>query len=627
MKIYERRNGAVVAREAELSGAEEYDIIVAGLGTAGAIAAIGAAEQGMRVLGLERLNAMGGTGTSGAVVGYYFGNKGGLYEEIDQEVQQLAKDPSFTKAGGVHADLKELALERRAVASGVSFQYESTVIGVYREGERTVGVRWIGPGGIRSAACRVLIDATGDAELAAMAGASYRKGRAIDGKMQPFSNALVRISNHTVSTFYTDSGYVDPEDAEAFSRAVVDSACIFTHQPDRFTEEQKFVKLAPQLGIRESRFIDGETQVTFADFVEGRETPEPVFYAYSNLDNHGKDMAFESELQRDWIVAASLWGLNFSVPIPLGALIPRGLDGLLIAGRTLAVDHDLAGCVRMKRDIQKCGEVAGLAAALSIRLGTSLRDVPYERLKAMLLASGCLQTANHKGLRDGIPAQDDAMPRIHWLEAEADIREGLSGEKPGLAIWSARRIGDGIRPALREWMSQEANVHLRRHSAFALALLKDEAAIPVLRETMRERDAFFPKSSRKYNQARGYAAIYLLGKLEDESVVPDLIDILRSREAFKNVSTDVEFINHDDEYFFQYFTFSLIALFQIGDRHPKHRAAAMEAVRGIVDDPAFSLNVTLKPSKDVSFDMAGTIRDIVGRKAASWAQEAADIIK
>src|SRR5690606_19348186 len=152
-----------------------YDVIVAGLGTAGSIAAIQAAEKGMRVLGLERLNAMGGTGTIGAVVGYYFGNKGGLFEEIDQEVQQLAKNGAYTKAGGVNADLKELVLEQRAAAAGVTFQYDSTVIGVYRDGSAVTGVRWVGPDGLQSASCKVLIDATGDAEVTAMAGAAYRK--------------------------------------------------------------------------------------------------------------------------------------------------------------------------------------------------------------------------------------------------------------------------------------------------------------------------------------------------------------------------------------------------------------------------------------------------------------------
>jgi len=620
ISIGERRNGAPTRRAVSFGPAETYDVIVVGLGTAGAIAAIAAAERGMRVLGVERLNAMGGTGTLGAVVGYYFGNKGGMFEEIDQEVQRLASTGAYTKAGGVNADLKKLALERRAVAAGVEIRYESTVIGVFLEGDEARGLRWVGPDGVREAGCRVVIDCTGDAEVAAMAGAAYRKGRELDGKAQPFSNALVHINEHGVHTFYTDSGYVDVEDAEDVSRAVVESACIHTHQPERFEERRKFVKLAPLLGVREGRFIEGERQVTFADFLEDRETPEPIFYAYSNLDNHGKDMAFESEHQRDWIAAASLWGLNFSVPVPFGALLPKGIGGLIVAGRALAVDHDLAACVRMKRDMQKCGEAAGIAAALSIVDNVPLRALPYARLRPLLEETGCLQAANHKGMRDGQPSMDDAMPTIRWLRDASDIEAGLDGEKPGLAIWSARRIGGAMIPKLKMWTAQTERVHLRRHSAFALALLGDESALPALRETVRERDGFFPKSSRKYNQARGYAAIYLLGKLGDEEIVPELIDIMRSRDSFRNVSTDAEFINHDDEYFFQYFTFALRALFQIADRRLALRPLALETARDIVEDPSFSIYVTFKPSKDVLFDMADTIRGIVRRQAEAWAR-------
>ncbi|WP_309121569.1 FAD-dependent oxidoreductase [Paenibacillus sp.] len=616
--IGERRNGVQVRRPAAFAPAETYDVIVVGLGTAGALAAIAAAERGLRVLGVERLNAMGGTGTLGAVVGYYFGNKGGLFEEIDQEVQRLSGAAAYTKAGGVNADLKKLALERRALAVGVELRYECTAVGVYLEAGEVRGLRWIGPNGPGEAGCRIAIDCTGDAEIAAMAGASYRKGRELDGKAQPFSNALVWINDGAVHTFYTDSGYVDVEDAEEYTRAILESACVHTHQPERFEERRKFVKLAPLLGVREGRFIEGERQVTFADFLDDKETEEPIFYAYSNVDNHGKDMAFESENQRDWIVAASLWGLNFSVPVPLGALLPKGVGRLLVAGRALAVDHDLAPCVRMKRDMQKCGEAAGLAAALAIERGVPLTRLPYASLKPLLLEKGCLQAANHKGMRDGQPSVDEAMPSIRWLRDEADIQSGLNGEKPGLAIWSAKRLGGAMLPSLRAWAAQTERAHLRRHSAFALALLGDEAALPALRETMRERDGFFPKTSRKYNQARGYAAIYLLGKLDDETVVPELIDMLRSREAFKNVSTDAEFINHDDEYFFQYFTFALRALFQIADRRPAERERVLAAARDIVDEPSFALHVTMKPSKDVNFDMADTIRGVVRRQAEAW---------
>ncbi|MEF2248433.1 FAD-dependent oxidoreductase [Paenibacillus sp. IITD108] len=622
MIISERVEGKLVKRNAELnSPVDRYDVIVVGLGTAGAIAAIAAAEQGLKVLGLERLSAMGGTGTVGAVIGYYFGNKGGLFEEIDEEVQRLAKLADYTKAAGVSADLKKIALEQRMVAAGVTICYSATVIGVYMQNNAVKGVRFIGANGISSAEGRVVIDCTGEAEVSSMAGAAFHKGRELDGKMQPFSNAIVWIENNAVKTFYTDSGYVDCEDSSSFSKQVIQSACCWTHQPDVFSEEPKFVKLAPLLGVREGKFIIGEQNVTFENFITGSLTEEPLFYAYSNLDNHGKDVAFESELQQDWIVGAGLWGVNFSVPIPLGALIPKGLDGLLVAGRSLGIDHDLAACVRMKRDMQKCGEAAAMAALLAIRHNVPLREVPYAELKELLMPTGCLQKANHVGLRYGVPSNDHHEPIRGWLTDEQAIRSGLASEKPGIAIWSARNMGDAIRPQLWNWLASEDELHLQRHSAFALALLGDSSAIPELRTIVQERDPFFPKSSRKYNQARGYAAIYLLGKLRDEEIIPELVNILHTREQFSNVSTDAEFINHDDEYYFQYFTFAVAALFRIAEQYPAHRSLIEREIRAVIDDPEFSLYITFKPSKDVLYNMVETIRSIAYSQFEAWQEK------
>ena len=75
-------NGVLRETEGSPEG-PSYDLIVVGLGTAGSVAAITAARQGLRVLGLEQLPAMGGQGTLGYVMPYYFGGPGGLFEELD----------------------------------------------------------------------------------------------------------------------------------------------------------------------------------------------------------------------------------------------------------------------------------------------------------------------------------------------------------------------------------------------------------------------------------------------------------------------------------------------------------------------------------------------------------------
>ena len=61
---------------------KNYDVIVVGLGTAGALSMLRCAEKGLSVLGIEKINQMGGTGTAGGICSYYFGSKGGMYEKI-----------------------------------------------------------------------------------------------------------------------------------------------------------------------------------------------------------------------------------------------------------------------------------------------------------------------------------------------------------------------------------------------------------------------------------------------------------------------------------------------------------------------------------------------------------------
>ncbi|GAA3404431.1 FAD-dependent oxidoreductase [Paenibacillus hodogayensis] len=599
---------------------EAYDIAVVGLGTAGALAAISAARRGHRVLGIERLNCMGGTGTAGTVQGYYFGSRGGLYEALDEEVAALGHH-GFTKTGGVNGELKKAVLEKHASEAGVTVLYECSVIGVYMDGEKTVGLRWLGPDGLCEAGARVIIDCTGDAEVCVTAGGAFRMGRSSDGQCQPFSNVIKQVTGYGVHQFYTDSGYVDPTDGDSISQAIIDSALRTTHLKDRYEAKDRLIYVAPQLGIREGRFIDGEYNITLDDFLQDRLSDQPVFYAYSNLDNHSKDVALESESYQDWIVAASLWGLNVSVPVPLGALIPRQMDGMLVAGRCIALDHDMATLVRMKRDMQKCGEAAGIAASLAIELDVPLRGVPHAALSALLRSTGCLDERNHVGLRLPDPAKNDLGTDPRWLAEIPAIRLALASDRPGIAIWSAKRLGARINDELRQWLlSGESDEQLRRHSAIALALQEDRAAVPLLRQMVRERDSYVPRTSRKYNQVRGYAAIYLLGRLADAEIVPELLNILSDRDSFANVSTDVEFINSDEEYYFQFFTFSLTALFRIGDKHVETRQAIARAVGELVVQPDFALSVTLKPSKDQHYEMTGTILRLVESKLRQWGE-------
>ncbi len=441
---------------------KQYDIVIAGLGTAGIVAAAAASKRGLKTLGIERLNCAGGSGTAGSVVAYYFGSKGGLYESIEVEAQEAEK-LGFCKGAPVNNDARKYAYEQAFLKAVGEIIYEATVCGIFLEGGRNdieveedegaeeakkkkswsgpalkqssikkaVGVMWFDGFGFHEAGAKVVIDCTAEAAICELAGCSLIRGRDIDCQAQPYSNVLIRFAKGTQCYGYTDCGYVDQSDAELLSHAIVDSATMLLHLKDSYTEDNRFLQIAPLIGVREGYIIKGEDSITFDDYLNDRITDKPVFYAYSNIDNHGKDLAFESVNQKDWAVASSLWGLNISIPVPAGALIPAGYDGILAAGRHIAIDHDIASALRMKRDMQKCGEAAAIMAYVSIRKRCALKKVRYNDILPMLLEYGCLDEKNNVGLKNSISHRDDLNIPVKWFDSIDDtdeIREALSSK-------------------------------------------------------------------------------------------------------------------------------------------------------------------------------------------------------
>ena len=581
---------------------ESYDVIVVGLGSAGAISAIIAAEKGLRVLAIEKMNCMGGVGTAGGVFTYYYGTKGGKFEEIDKKVADLAKDNNYTPSDGINSELKRYVLEQMAIEAGVEIRYESSITGVLLEGNKVCGIEYFCEEGFKLAGSTVVIDSTGDAYVCALAGCGLSEGRRLDGKPQPYSNVLKVLRGGRVRVAYTDSGYVNPSSAEDVSRAIVQSAVLSTHLKETYEDEVRILRIAPLLGIREGQFIASEEDVTFDHYINDQVTNKPVFYSYSNLDTHSKDIALESDIMQDWLVAGGLWSLNFNVPIPLGSHIPRGFDGILAAGRCIGLDHDMASHTRMQRDMQKSGEVAANAAYLSIKHGVAIKDVDYDELIQLLQHTRCFEAA----------------PALNWLIDPIEIKTELSSESPGIAIWSARRLGVQLEHELISWTQEDGHEHLKKHAAIALALSGNSLALPILREIVRERDSYVPKTSHLYSQARGFAAIYLIGKLRDTHMIPELIDIVEEPTNYDYVSDDKSLVYDRQDIEFQYFSYAWKALLTIGDDCPQHRAVIGQALLRIMNRSDLLLQLSLHGEFGIKFNVVETIKEITRNYLENW---------
>lgn len=576
MLLITKKDGKQVRQEMEQpEKIKKYDMIVTGMGTAGIFAALAASEKRLAVLGLEKMNCCGGTGTAGGVHGYYFGNSGGLYERLDEAVREMEKN-GYVSATGLNPEVKKYVCEQVLVEKHVEVHYESMVTGVLMEGSRVCGIRWLENGQTHMALAEITVDCTGDAGICDMIGCQVQMGRPFDGQVQPFSIVQPELKNG-VNEFwhYTDCGYIDALDAEQYSRACVSAACLKNYDLEDYSE-RRILGMAPLLGVREGRRVEADETVTLKDYLEDRFMDHPAFYAYSNLDNHGRDLAFESETLQDWIVAASLWGINISVPIPIGCCIPKNFDGIMTAGRNISVDHEIASCVRQRRDMQKCGEAVGCLAALAVRQKKSIRDIPYEELKEELLKTGCLKKEDRVGSWE---LDGEEWKRADWLTDVEEIRRGLSSKKPGIAIWSAKRLGKAAEPQLEAWL-EEPDQNIARNTALALGLLKNASALPLLRQMAEEQDPSGHETSRKYNQPRGLSAVYLLGKMMDVEAVDILGSMVAEPETIRSKGHTYDvFIRGEEEYRFQYFTHASMALMKIMRTHPQLR----EKVSGILE--------------------------------------------
>ena len=613
MILREMIDGVAKTSVAEPVFDESYDLVVVGLGTAGAISLITAGREGLKVLGVEQLYGMGGTGTIGAITGYYFGAEGGLYKEMDEKEQELRKGNLFHS--GSRRDACALVMDREARACGAEIKYECIVTGVYMEANKVLGLRLFQNGKEMHVEAKKVIDATGEATVCHIAGAEIISGRDFDGQTQPATSSSILIGEdgRCLAT-NKDAGFVKQHEPRDVSRVIINSNNFPMYLKEDYTrEERKFVAVAPLFGVREGRRIKGKKTLTLSNVVSKKErTKKPLFYAYSNVDNHGKDGAFENEELCDWMAASGLWGVLMSVPVPMETLLPEGLENIMVAGRCLSVDHNLAACVRMKRDMAKSGEAAAYICSESIKKNISLSEVEYDNIVEKLKATKCLNEANNVGFMERVFGQYFGY-ELPELKTTEEILTWLAGEKPGWAIWACRALADNqdLVEALKENLLSE-NDNLSRHCALALGIMGEQAAIPMLRKMAMEPDNYVPKSSLKYIYTRGVSAIYLLGKLGDVDSIDTLFAIVE-RKGLTDIPdfTFGEFYNEATDVYSQYILFASRALVEIAKKHSDKKKAIAEKLIRLLGNPEYYIMITLRDNSASLHDLKPKMIDYV----------------
>lgn len=420
-----------LCREIPIAAAQ-YDVVVAGGGMAGTSAAVCAARLGASVLLLESTGCLGGMATSGMVNTFAPMADGerqlvrGFMGELVETLYHRGFLPAqvtpewWRKAYLVWIPFKQeglkLVLDELAADAGVEVDFFTHVTGVDADAAAGVvkGVIVWNTEGYRYLRAKALVDCTGDAVLADLAGARcIEAGRdtphAMPGSMlallagvdftrhrqedvQALLEQAIRDGRFTQpdrhfpgvtpvgdTVGYLNGGHlygVSPLDGKSMSegarrgRRLVQEYLAFCCQYLPGFAQAELVATSPSLGIRESRRIVGEYELTEADFMARRQFPDQIGVYNRPLDVHAYDASPEqhARLVRDFVTVGRLQpGECFG--LPYGVLVPRGWKNLWAAGRCLSCDNRVLGAVRGMPAVSMLGQAAGTAAVQSIRTG------------------------------------------------------------------------------------------------------------------------------------------------------------------------------------------------------------------------------------------------------------------
>ncbi len=337
-----------------------YDVVVIGGGTAGAPAGIAAARQGAKTLVVEHLCGLGGVGTTGAISTYCQGNRVGFTASV----------------GGGNSWIIEEKMEwwrSTLLKAGADLWFDSMGCGALVDptgGDRVLGAVVVTPRGRGVVLARVVVDATGNADVAAAAGAACVYTDASEFAMQGTG-----LPPRQLGAAYTNTDYAYTDETD-----LLDVWHLFVYAKERF---QGAFDLGQLVDTRERRRIVGEYTLTILDQITNRTFPDTIAKAGTSYDTHGYIVA-------PYLLLRHPLRQRFTSYVPYRCLVPKELEGILVTGIALSAHRDAQPIVRMQPDIQNQGYAAGIAAAMAAKAGTLVRHIDIRALQRHLVKIGNL---------------------------------------------------------------------------------------------------------------------------------------------------------------------------------------------------------------------------------------------
>lgn len=353
---------------------DQADILVIGGGSSGATAAIVAAQSGKKTIVVDMNPGFGGTGTFSGVQDYW--GKGTYKGFVARHIQNMDKVhkyiPDHVKSYlswwddyvTWNVQAKMYMLLREVKKAGAEIIWNCVAIGTIMAGRKVRGVVVATPQGVYGILSKVVIDATGDGDIAAFAGADFVYGSARDHVPMWYALCKLATPGITITSFQST---IDITNIHDYTRSVMVGMRSGGKLHDHY----------PYLGPRETRHVYGDVVLTLTDHLKFRKWKDVINISSSNCDMKGYHAS-------DWL-RIGLIPPNVGIEIPYRCIVPKKIENILVAGKAFSANHESQATVRMQPDLENLGGIAALAAAQALDEGVLPRGINLKKLQKKLV--------------------------------------------------------------------------------------------------------------------------------------------------------------------------------------------------------------------------------------------------
>jgi hypothetical protein len=391
-----------------------YQVVVGGGGPSGVIAALAAARSGASTLLVERYGFLGGMGTAGLMTCY-----NGFRNQRDPEELQTVKGipaeyiAEIVRLGGVadadsyrkkfhdvtkgdipycvgyDPEAAKVAALNMIKREGVKLRLHSWIAAPMLDGSRVTGVIVESKSGRQAIAADIVIDATGDGDIAARAGAPFmspveygegdRMGMSLMYRLGGVPSRIkgsfggIRVGDRVVRWGPRYSG--DGLNVEDLTEAEVETRLALWDQIQESRKKRGMGSLylmgsATNVGVRETRRILGEYVVTEQDAVKGTHFPDVIAISSNPMpDYQGRRFFFEHP----------------GFDIPYRSLVPQKVEGLVLTGRCISCEQGPFQSARSMAPAMAIGHASGCAAAMAAKDDIPPRKLDVRALQKLLM--------------------------------------------------------------------------------------------------------------------------------------------------------------------------------------------------------------------------------------------------